>query len=530
MQPQTGLATNLRKPILGEDAQVAIREGVELAYELAKVAYGPDSGNVSIESQFGAPVSSHDGVFNLDSLHIEDPGRNQAIETLVQASRSTNTHVGDGTTAAAIVAASVYREAVKAVGNGESRYSVARRIRGAAARAVAEVEQLKIESTPELLQNVAIISAADEGIGRLISDTIQEVGADGGVIIENFSGAGIYNDIVSGFYFRRGFTDAATLTDPSNLESRFKKVLVLVVEKELSKVDDIGIILDRCIDRGIKELVLFGNVSGEALATVINTHFDYIKSKGAKGMVCTVVDSPEYAAMRTLFMDDLALYVGGKVFNADAEEFDPKEYLGEAEVIVNEFSTTVLNGNRSTQQDNELKHRIKELSTELKQATSPVEQQHVRNRLGRLSGKIAILRVGGNTEVEQIEVKLHVEDAVAAVQAAIKEGVVPGGGVTLARMPDDIDFKRAFEQPFRALMQNAGRNEEKALWHVQEAKPWQGYDLRDAEEKLVDLHKAGVVDPTLVLKEVISNGCSVAAELIKTGALLPLANREAKRR
>lgn len=531
MQPNR-LAVNTRKPILGDKAQDAIREGVDLAYEVAKAAFGPDSGNVGIEASYGAPISSHDGVFNLHHLHISDPAPNMAIEMLVQASRSTNVHVGDGTTGAALLAASVYREAAALViGTKESRFSVARRIRAAAARAVEEIDKLKIDATPELLQNVAIISAADDAVGNLVSDTIQEVGADGGVIIENFGGAGIYNDIVDGFYFRRGFTDAATLTDPSNLESRFDKVFVLVCEKELSKVDDISTILDRCLDSNIKQLVLIGNVNSEALAVAVKVHLEYLQSGGKNGMVCTVVDAPDYGGLRTLFMDDLALYVGGKVFGggANTTDFDPQEFLGAARVVVNEFSTTILGGERDKKQQAKLDARIAELSKELKVSTSPVEQEHVRVRLGRLSGKIAILRVGGNTELEQQEVKLHVEDAVAALQAAIKDGVVPGGGVTMARLPADIDFKGSFEQLFRALMENAGRNAEKALWHVQEAKEWMGYDLRNSDEKLVDLKKAGVVDPTMVIKEVISNGCSVAADLIKTTVLLPFDNREAKR-
>lgn len=532
MQPSR-LATNTRDPILGENCQVAIRTGVDLAYEVAKAAYGPDSGNVSIEAQFGPPISSHDGVFNLDHLHTTDAGPNQAIETLVQASRSTNVHVGDGTTAAALVAASVYRAARALVAStNESRFTIARRIRAAGARAVEEIDKLKIEATPELLANVSVIAAGDEAVGSLVSDTIQAIGADGGVIIENFGGAGIYNDIVEGFYFRRGFTDAVLLTDPSNLESRFDKVFVLICEKELSQVSDIGPILDKCISASVKQLLLIGNVNSDALALAVKLRLEALQSQGASGIVCTIVDAPDYGALRSLFMDDLALFSGAKVFGGgqNPNEFDPKEYLGACKAVVNEFSTTMLNGERTEGQEKLLQQRIGELTEELKVSTSPIEQEAVRTRLGRLSGKIAILRVGGNTEVEQQEVKLHVEDAVAALQAAIKDGVVPGGGVTLARLPDDMDFKQAFEQPFKALMENGGWNAEESLWRVKEAKPWCGYDLRHADKhQLEDLKKVGVVDPTLVLKEVVSNGCSVAAELIKTTVLLPFANREAKR-
>jgi chaperonin GroEL len=520
-------ATNTRHLITGAKAQEAIDTAVELAHTLAKAAYGPQSGNVLIEANYGDPTSSHDGVFNLDHLHLAENvelyplGTNMAARTLVQASKQTNVHAGDGTTAAAILAAALYREARALVAAGaDSRMGVARKLTQAAAEAIDIVDKLKIKATPELLQNVAIISASDEAMGALISDTIQEIGADGGVIIENFSGSGVYNDIVDGFYFRRGFTEAALLTDPSNLESRFDNVAVFVCDKPLSNVGDIAPILNKLVGAGIHELLLVGNVSGEALIQAVKSRLD-------GHIVTTIVDAPDFGPMRTLFMEDLAAYTGATVFNAGANPNDFKvEMVGEAKVVVNEFSTTLINGDSDK---TELEKRVAELTEELRVAVSPIQQEAVRTRLGRLTGKIAILRVGGNTQVEQQEVKFRVEDAVAALQAAIKDGVVPGGGTVLARMPESIGFKRAFETPLRTLLENAGRNTEKGVWRVQEAKPWMGYDMRDTAEKLVNLQDAGVVDPTLVIKEIISNGASVAAELIKTTVLMPFDNREAKR-
>lgn len=570
MQPSK-LATNTRNPIRGEAAQNAIRDGVDLAYEVAKAAFGPSSGDVAIEAQYGDPIVSHDGVFNLDHLHVPDPGVNMAMRILIQASRATNVHVGDGTTLSAMLAASIYTEARELFAQtSEPRMRIAQRIRESGAAVVERIEELKIKATPELLANVAVISAGDEAIGALVSDTIQTIGADGGVIIEDFRGAGIYNDIVEGFYFRRGFTDAVLLSDPSNLESRFDEVLVLVCEKELSKIDDIGPLLDKCMTKGYRQLVLVGNVTGEALALAVKLRIENLQSNGSAGLLCTIVDSPEYGSLRSLFMDDLALYVGGKVFGAgqNANEFDPDVYLGQAKVVINEFSSTFIDGLRVVPRErmltkkrqvkdsegtihNEIYHeqeaytddsaeqtmktRIEELTEELRVASSPIEQEAVRGRLGRLSGKIAILRVGGNTEVEQQNAKLHVEDAVAALQAAIKDGVVPGGGVTIARVSKGIAFHKAFRQPFIALMENAGYNSDYCLWNVQKAKDWQGYDLRNTElddeenPKLVNLKTSGVVDPTLVLKEAVGNACSVAAQLIKMNVLLPFDNREAKR-
>lgn len=517
-------ATNTRHIITGDKAQEATARAVEITRELARAAYGPQSGNVGLEATYGDPISSHDGVFNLDHLNLQENadlyplGTNMAARTLIQASKQTNVHAGDGTTAAAILACALYDEAKAMVINRvDSRMGMARRLQAAAAQAIAEVEKLKIQATPELLQNVAIISASDSDMGALISDTIQEIGADGGVIIENFSGAGIYNDIVSGFYFRRGFTEAALLTDPSNLESRFDNVAVLVCDKPLQNVGDIASILNKLVGANVHELLLVGNVSGEALIQAVKSRLD-------GHIVTTIVDAPDFGPMRTLFMDDLAAYTGAKVLSAGANPNDfTVDMVGEAKVVVNEYSTTLING------DGQVEQRVKELTEELRQATSPIEQEAVRTRLGRLTGKIAILRVGGNTPAEQQEVKFRVEDAVAALQAAIKEGVVPGGGTVLARLPKDMPFKNAFEQPLLTLLANAGRNGDRGLWQVQEAKPWFGFDLRSDELKLVDLKVAGVVDPTLVVKEVVNNAAAAAAILIRTTVWMPFDNREAKR-
>lgn len=517
-------AINTRKFIKGEEAQSAIRKGVDIAFDLAKAAFGPRSGNVAMESVYGDPMISHDGVFNLEHLHIAEPEINMPARILVQASRSTNIHVGDGTTGAAILAGALYRDAAALVASGSiSRMNAARLLQKTAAQVVEHVDSLKIVADEELLRNVAIISSSDEPTGSLISDTIQEIGADGGVIVEDFGGSGLYNDIVSGFYFRKGFTHAALLTDPSNLESRFDRTFVLVTEKELSNVGDIAPILDKCIGKGIQELLLIGTVQTEALATAVKARLD-------GKITCTIVDSPDYSALRTLFMDDVALYTGATVLSGGSNPQDfTTDMLGEAKVVVTEHATTLINDELDEKQKAALDARVNELTEELRTASSPITQEAVRSRLGRLTGHIAILRVGGSTDVERAELKLRVEDAVAALQAAIKDGVVPGGGVTLARLPQDLAFRDAFNVPFLTLQENAGRNGDRALWKVQDAKEWMGFDLRNDDEKLVDLKKVGVIDPTLVIKEVVSNAASVAAELIKTVVLLPFDNREAKR-
>lgn len=518
------LATNTRVFVGAAETETAKDTAVSQAYELAKAAYGPASGNVGIEKVFGDPIASHDGIFNLDHFHVADPNVDIPLRSLIQASRQTNVRAGDGTTAAVILAVAEYREAKKLLTNKtETRFSIMRKLRETAARISAIVDEQRIEATPEMLEHVAVISASDPELGALISDTIQEIGPLGGVVIEDFRGVGMYNDVVNGFYFRGGFTNAALAKDPSSLESKFETVAVFVCDRVLDSVHDIAPILNACLGQGIHELVLVGTVKGDALAQAI-------KSRLEGKIITTIVEPPEHSAMRVLFMDDLALYTGATVMNAGANPNDFQvSMLGEARAVVNEFSTTFLNGDG--QGSERLKERVAQLGADLKVASSPIEQEALRKRLGRLTGKIAILRVGGRDEIEQQERKFRVEDAVAALQAAMKEGIVPGGGTLLARLPEDLPFREAFDQPLLALVQNAYNDSiaAQALADIKKSKAGHGFDLRAPELKLTDLKKAGVMDPALVIKEVVGNAASAAANLIGMTVLLPFDNREAKR-
>ena len=512
---------NTRKIIKGDILDKKMLQGVEAGYQVAKAAFGPRSGNVMIESSYGDPIISHDGVFNLDKLHLEDPVSNMAFRTLVQASKTTNVKVGDGTTAAVILAYHLYIEARKLVmSHTENRMSIARALKRVSNELVKYIDSIKIPATDELLKSVAIISSSDEALGEMLADTIKEVGEYGGLMIENFAGAGIYNDIVDGFYFRKGFTEANLINDPSNLESRFEKVLILVTEKRIQTVTDVAIILEKIVDKDVHELVIVGTVEPEALATLIKNRLGGV-------ITVSVVDSPVFGSLRTLFFDDLAMYCGAKVLTpgANADDFD-FDMLGEGKVIMNEFTTTILNGDGNRES---LSQRIEQLESELAVAESAYTQEAIRERLGRLKGKVAIVKVGGATEVEQKETKLRVQDAICAVQAAMKDGVVPGGGTTLAKALINGEFADVFMQPFKVLMENAGYNAEQASWKIKTSKDWYGYDLRNDKMKLVNLLDNGVVDPSLVIKEVVKNATSVVAELIKTTVALPLADRENKR-
>lgn len=514
-----------RQVTMGTDFYGHIGEGVEQVYMVAKAAFGPGAGNVIIELPYGDPIISRDGVTNVEKVYLPDPVENAAARLIVQASRKSNKKVGDGTTAVVILARCLYVEAQRLIAQGLNRMEVSRMLKRTVPEVIAQIDKMKIDVTPDLLKHVSVVSAGDEAIGHMIADVISEVGLDGGVTVEDFAGVGIYNELVDGFYWRKGFTSVNLINDPSNLESRHENVDILISEKKLATTADIAPILDKIVTQSGtgKELVLVGDVTEEVLGLLFLNRL--------KGIInVTVVDLPVFGAMRSLTLEDLALVTGGKVYlhGANASDFE-LEWLGGAQrVILNEFSTTIIGGEGH---DEDVSKRTSELSTQLQGAESPITAEALRERLARLTGKVAIIRVGGATEVEQGEVKLRVQDAICAVQAAIKDGIVPGGGVALARIKCE-NFEEALKQPFLTLVENCGYSSDRAYWRLMESKAsrWYGYDLKDPTFDYTPINtlKAGVVDPASVVKETVINAVSVIAELITGQVGLMLADREQK--
>lgn len=403
---------------------------------------------------------------------------------------------------------------------------VSRMLADTAADVIAQLDNMKEPATDALLQHVAMVSSGDAAIGHMIADVIKEVGTDGGVTVEDFAGIGIYNELVDGFYFRKGFTNVNLINDPTSLESRHQDADILITEKRMATPADMAPILEKIVaTSGVgKDLVLVGDVSDEVLALLLLNRM--------KGIInVTPVDLPVFGPMRSLTLEDLALVTGGKVYvqGANPSDFDVA-MLGSAErVVINEFSTTIIGGEKV---EEDVAGRVAELHKQLAEADSVVTTEALKDRLARLTGKVAIIRVGGATEVEQKEVKLRVEDAVCAVQAAIKDGIVPGGGVALARVTSkSIYLIDVFNEPFNQLVANAGYSADKALWTMlAKSNPWFGYDLtaNDFDYKPVDLMKAGVIDPVSVVKEVVQNATSIISKLITVKVGIVYVDRKEK--
>lgn len=508
-----------REVIFEEELQAKIASGLEKAYLVAKAAYGPAAGNVLLEQNYGDPLLSRDGVTNIKRLYVADPVENMAIRSVVQASNQSNKKAGDGTTAVIILAYHLYKEARKLVAAGYNRMEVAHLLEDTGRQVIQQVQELSRDVDNALLRKVCRISAGNEAIGDMISDIVSAVGADGGITVENFGVPGIYSDIVDGFYFNKGFTSLQLINDPSNLESRHIDVPILVSEKRLMTVTDIAPLLDKIATAGIQELVIVGELGPEALELLLLNRM--------KGIINVVpVEPPVHEGMRTLFMDDLALVTGGKVVAPGLQgvDFRPDMVGYAAKIVINESSTTIIGADGLSE---DVSLRVGDLQKQLADATSDITVNALRDRIGRLTGKVGIIKVGGVTELEQAEIKLRVEDAICAGQAAAKAGVVPGGGVTLARAQVP-QFKQAFKQPFLQLCDNAGENGERLLGQVEKAKDWQGFNLRTMTAKPADLIDAGVIDPELVIEEVVRNASAVAAGLITSTVGLTFADRDIK--
>ncbi len=498
------------------DALQAIRTGVEAVYKVAKAAYGPLSGNVLLQRNWGAPTISHDGVTNVREVFLKNAISDMAAQVIKQAAEKSNQTVGDGTSAVSILASEIYFEAIKRTAHGDNPLQVSKQITKEAELIAKAVMEQAEPLTDDLMEHVATISAGDEAIGQMIADTLKKVGTDGGVLVEKYPGYGIYNDIVEGFYFQRGFTYVNLINNYAQLKAEYHNIAIFVTDKRLSTVAEIAPILDKIAGNKITELVIIGEVIDDAAAVLAVN-----KTQGK--ITTTVIGVPMIAGSQTLFLEDIAVMIGAQVMQQGASSQDFKlEMLGQADKIVStEHSTTIIGGRGD---EEEVRNRIAELKLQLKQQTHHISIDAIKQRLSKLTGKVAVIKVGGVIDTETEETKLRVDDAVNALQAAMREGVVPGGGVTLLRLSqrEDIDLlRKPLSRLFYHLLSSADENAEGRAAEVLASKgKWKGFNLRHLEDGLVNLLDAGVIDPAAVIREVVSNAASVAAGLVSTSVAI----------
>ena len=524
-----------KKVFYGDDARARVLGGAEALYNAVKVTYGPKGGNVVVSKSYGAPTVTHDGVTVADSVDLpenddETLGYKVGAELIKQAANKLNKVAGDGTTTVTVLTYNILKEANRLIAAGHNPQELRKGIEEAGREVVAELEKLTepIEGKPSRVAEVATISAGSQEIGDLIAEVIAKIGKDGVVTVEAGQALEMESEVVEGFSIDRGFTSALFVTDVNRQEAVFEKPAVVVTDKKLSSIQDVAPILEKLAQTGKKDLVLIAEeVEGEALSIMVLN-----KLKGVFNSVA--IKAPSFGERRKEVFEDIAVLTGATVVSEErGMTFDNTgmEVVGSArKVIVGKDESTIIEGAGSK---DAVEARIAQITMQAENATSSYDREQYEQRAAALSGKVAVIKVGGASETEIDEKKFRVDDAVAATKAALAEGIVAGGGVTLVNLAGSIAangtdsrsagkviLKNALKQPFVQITTNAGLNSQALLAQVEDAKPGQGVNVMQPEAGLVDVKKAGVIDPARVTKEAIQNAVSIAATAATMGALV----------
>lgn len=524
-----------KKVFYDDDARARVLGGAKALYDAVKVTMGPKGRNVVIGKSYGGPTVTHDGVSVAKAVELpedddETLGYKVGAELIKQAANKMNDVAGDGTTTVTVLTYSILAEANRLIAAGHNPMELRKGVEQAGAEVLAKLTELRedIGSKKERVAEVATISAGDRQIGELIADVISKVGKDGVVTVEEGQGLNLESEVVEGFTMDRGFQSAYMVTDTTRMEAVYNNPAIVITDEKVSSVQQFLPMLEKLAQAGKKDLVLVAEeVEAEALATLILN-----KLKGVFNTVA--VKAPAFGDRRKEILQDLAVLTGATVISGEQGitfENAGLEVVGSArKVIVTKDETTIIEGTGAA---TEVAERIKVIRAHAAASTSDYDRENYEKRAAALGGKVAVIKVGGVSEVEIEEAKFRVDDAVAATKAALDEGIVAGGGVTLvdlskgiiAKGTDGIAagrqiLKNALLQPFRQLMVNAGVNADEKLPEVAKSKKaGQGFDVNNPDA-LIDLKAKGIVDPARVTKEAIQNAVSIAATAMTMGALV----------
>ncbi len=523
-----------KKVFYDDDARKRVLEGAKILYDAVKTTMGPKGRNVVINKSYGAPTITHDGVtvakaVDLPETDDENLGQKVGAELIKQAASKMNDVAGDGTTTVTVLTYQILNEANKLIAAGHNPMLLRKGLEAASKDVIAKLSSMSeaVVGKKGRVAEVATISAGDSEIGKLIADVIDKVGKDGVVTVEEGQGLKLESEVVEGFTFQRGFISPYMVTDAARMEAIYNKPSILITDRKISSVQEILPILEKMAQAGKKDLVIIAeDVEGEALGTLVLNRL--------KGVFNTVaIKAPEFGERRKDVLEDIAVLTGATVISEDlGHNFETVELdmLGNSrKVIVTKEDTTIIEGagKSSIQKD-----RINQINAQIKSSTSEYDKESLTKRRAAMSGRVAVIKVGGATETEIEEKKFRVDDAVASVKAALDEGIVAGGGVTLINLASTIKhsgndsesigsqiLQNALEQPFRILLSNSGINPDEWLPQVKKAKTGMGIDVNNPT-KLVDLKSNGVIDPARVTKEAIQNSVSIAGTSMTMGALI----------
>jgi len=514
--------------VYGEDSRHAILRGVNSLADAVKVTLGPKGRNVVLDKKFGSPTITNDGVTIAKEIELEDPYENLGAQMVKEVATKTQDVAGDGTTTATILAQAIIKQGIKNVTAGANPMFIKKGIRKAVEVVVEEIHRRsKNIKTPEEIAQVATISANnDEEIGQLIAECMKQVGNDGVITVEEARGMETSHEVVEGMQFDRGYLSPYFVTDAERMECILEDAVVLIHDKKISSMKDLLPILEKVAQLGRPLLIIAEDVEGEALATLVVN-----KLRGTLS-VCGV-KAPGFGDRRKAMLEDIAVLTGGRVISDEAGfklENATVADLGKSKrITIDKDNTTVIEG-AGKQAD--IKSRVAQIRRQIEDTTSDYDKEKLQERLAKLAGGVAVINVGAATEVEMKEKKARVEDALAATRAAVEEGIVAGGGITLLRSGKALDklketgdvaigveiVRRALEAPMRQIATNAGAEGSIIVEHVWKQAQDVGYDAATGE--YVDMFKAGIVDPTKVTRSALQNAGSVAALLLTTEAVV----------
>ncbi len=511
-----------------QDAREKILKGVNMLADAVTVTLGPKGRNVVLEKSFGAPTVTKDGVTVAKEIELEDRFENMGAQMVKEVASKTSDVAGDGTTTATVLARAIYTEGIKMVAAGHDPMSLKRGIERAVEGVVNELKNLSkpTKDRREIAQVGTISANNDSTIGDIIAEAMEKVGKEGVITVEEAKGLETTLEVVEGMQFDRGYLSPYFVTDPERMEAKLEDAYVLIHEKKISSMKDLLPILESIAKTGKPFLLLAEDVEGEALATLVVN-----KIRGT--LACTAVKAPGFGDRRKAMLEDIGILTGGKVI---AEELGIKlesitlQDLGKAKrIVVDKDNTTIIDG---AGKKADIEGRIKQIRAQIEETTSDYDREKLQERLAKLVGGVAVIRVGAATEIEMKEKKARVEDALHATRAAVEEGVVPGGGVALIRASAAIENMRASEDEKVGIGIIRKSIEEPARWIASNA-GWEGYVVVDkiknnkgpfgfnaATEEFEDLMKAGIIDPTKVVRSALQNAASVASLLLTTECMV----------
>ena len=516
--------------IYGEEARKALQSGIDKLSNTVKITLGPKGRNVVLDRKYGAPLITNDGVTIAKEVELEDAFENMGAQLVKEVATKTNDVAGDGTTTATLLAQALVREGMKNVAAGANPMVVKKGMQMAVDAAVKAIKAnaQPVKSSSDIAR-IATISAADEFVGKLIADAMEKVTADGVITIEESKTSETYSDVVEGMQFDRGYISPYMVTDTDKMEAVIDDAYILITDKKISSIQEVLPLLEKILQAGSKLVIIAEDVEGEALSTILVN-----KLRGT--FTCVCVKAPGFGDRRKEMLQDIAILTGGQVITSDLGlELKDTDIpmLGRAkQVKITKETTTIVDG---AGDKDSIKGRVAQIKSQIEDTTSEFDREKLQERLAKLAGGVAVIRVGAATETEMKEKKLRIEDALAATKAAVEEGCVAGGGVALLNAipeveklldTDDADLKtgvnivvKAIEEPVRQIARNAGLEGSVIVNEIVNKKKI-GYGFDFGKEEYVDMFKKGILDPAKVTRSALQNAASVAAMVLTTESLV----------